>query len=137
MVLAWLAGVLSIIPAMLVLEVLASLLVAMIAVQFIKGGVKVGWQVKSARHKQWRQWFFFILAYFVGFQSAEYFIEDPGKISVFLGVANPAIYIALCKWAYATNRIGCLAFLKSRKMKRSEDGGLALEETHRFKAGEL
>lgn len=116
-------------PFELVIEILAALVVALIVVQGFKSVVKWFWFEK---HLKLRRLTLFLVAYISGFQSTEYFVTDPGKLSVFIALVNPVVYIALSRLAYAKNWLWLLALLKGRKLKRDKDGKLSLEETQQF-----
>ena len=118
-------------PAGLILEILAALAVAMIVMQFVKPIVKQLWP-KSISAKVWRRSLFAVMAYVAGFQSANTFITDPGTMASFIGFVNPALYLAMVKWATVYNKVWLLAVLKGRQIQRNPDGTLTMEETQQF-----
>jgi len=117
-IMTWLRDLLAATPVRLVVQIIASLLSAMILVQGVKAVIKEFWKARSARSRRIRRWLFFITAYIAGFQASEYFIDSPGTMSAFIGIVNPIVYVLWVRWAEATGHNVQLAVLKGRRLEQ-------------------
>ena len=107
-----------------------ALLAALILMQGVKAVIKEFWHPKNLH---FRTWVIFIIAYVVGFQCGNYFLEgnDSHKWAVFIGLSNPIVYILLVRYATVKKHIILLSALKMRPIVEV-DGQWKLHETQTF-----
>lgn len=108
-----------------------ALIASLIVVQGIKTVLKY---LVPYKHKRFRKWSTFGIAYIIGYQASLFFIQTPDahKWAVFIGLVNPVVYFFLVQYAVLNNRLVLLSLLKMRPLKKQADGELGLDDTQTF-----